>query len=667
MPEVIQLDPPEVSTGRTALDITAYVKAEGADWGDAEIAQYLADRERGSAAVDFRIPNRRIVLPLNVKTVGAVTFAQARQNLQAKVARIQQEGGWIKRTTNSGTLFADVTNATLKFGGDWMQGRTNSPVDTNAVLTLEAIPDWYGPEVTLADHVETSNSELVFTETGIAGNYPGRLRLVVDNDQAGAPQMGLLWGIRCRHYSNSTTALLKYEAETCTPLDAAGSAGGVVSHSSLSSSWTPILSTNQTGGVSLTHTGTYRVWVRAASVLSVATAPLPFLRLVWDVGDFALPTENAPVQFPIRATPGGGQFCLLDLGEVRLDRVPAGTHRWQGIIQGRGAAGGENAQIDKIWFVPVDEGYGVLRAPALIDVGLAGYTARDEFNQTAGVLAGKALAAGGAWSGAGDTDDFVVDATNHWAQRTAVSDATPRFELAGTTVLSNTAVSVSVQHSVAGGLSGVLARWVDINNHLQARLLSLQSTTTQTIIQVAKIVGGSTTVLLDELVSGTLVNVPAGVLLTVDTVGRWAAYTSMVGGTWTVAGRGVDSALATGGVLDDGRVGMFDQWSILPPSTRYFEAFAAWVPSTDAVLHPGQSAELRTEGMFREEATGTAFGPVSHVVGDLPRIPPSGSEGRTVQFLLKPSRGNFDTLADTDVADDISARVTYRPSFLFVQ
>jgi hypothetical protein len=69
--------------------------------------------------------------------------------------------------------------------------------------------------------------------------------------------------------------------------------------------------------------------------------------------------------------------------------------------------------------------------------------------------------------------------------------------------------------------------------------------------------------------------------------------------------------------------------------------------------------------MFREEATGAAFGPVSHVTGDLPRIPPSGSEGRTVQFFLKASRGDFATLPDTGV-DDISARALYRPSFLLV-
>ena len=66
--------------------------------------------------------------------------------------------------------------------------------------------------------------------------------------------------------------------------------------------------------------------------------------------------------------------------------------------------------LNEFWLVPVDEGYGVLRAPLSADYGVAVYPGRDEFNQSAGALTGKTAQVGGVWVGAGDADDFNVDA-----------------------------------------------------------------------------------------------------------------------------------------------------------------------------------------------------------------------------------------------------------------
>jgi len=68
--------------------------------------------------------------------------------------------------------------------------------------------------------------------------------------------------------------------------------------------------------------------------------------------------------------------------------------------------------------------------------------------------------------------------------------------------------------------------------------------------------------------------------------------------------------------------------------------------------------------MIREDSTGTAYGPVSQVIGDLPRLPPT-VQGRTTEVFIKASRGDFDTLPDTGI-DDLSARITYRPVWLTV-
>jgi hypothetical protein len=664
--ETLVLDPVEVATGRSQLDISAYVKAEGVDWGDGAIETFMADRERGSAPVDFRTPNRQIVLPLNIKPIAGVSFVAARRNIQAKVARIQIEGGWFKRTTAAGTLFLDVVNATLHFGGDWMQATRG--VDTNAELHLEAIPDWYGPEVTLPDRVDTTNGDLIWTESNIPGDYPGRIRLVVDDDQ-GVSQLGLLWGVRCRHYSNSTTAALRYFASQLTPLDAASFTGGAIIHPSISTSWTPMASTDL-AGVSMTHTGTYRVWARV-SVASQATANLPRFRLVWDVGDFALPTENRPAQLPI-----GNQTMPLDLGEVRLDRVPAGTHRWRGVIQAAGFAGGENVTLDRLWFQPVDEGCGVLRAPTNVDPGLNPYLGRDEFNQSAGVLTGKAAPVGGTWQGAGNTNDFVVDATNRWVQRVFNPDVdanTGRYAILSAGSASTVAAQVDVLLATpaTGGTAlslyqGVVARYSDTNNWLMATLLST-GTDQGSTVTVRKRQAGTVSTLASVAVAR-----PLGSWYTIrlwaSSTGTWSVWAGLQGGVLTLLATGTDTALATGGALASGRSGFYDAWvssgqaggsSII----RRYDNFGSWVPTSDAVLFASQSAELRTEGMFREDATGVAFGPVSKVVGDLPRIPPSGVEGRPVQFFLKASRGDFDTLPDTGV-DDISARISYRPSFL---
>jgi hypothetical protein len=655
--ETLVLDPVEVSTGRTQLDISAYVKAEGVDWGDGAIEAFMADRERGSVPIDFRIPNRQIVLPLNIKPIAGVSFVTARRNLQAKVARIQSEGGWLKRTTAAGTLFLDVVNATLHFGGDWMQATRG--VDTNAELHLEAIPDWYGPEVTLPDRVDTTNGDLIWTETNIPGDYPGRIRLVVDDDQ-GVSQLGLLWGVRCRHYSNSTTAALRYFPSQLTPLDAASFTGGAIIHPSISTSWTPVASTDLSG-VSMTHTGTYRVWARV-SVASQATANLPRFRLVWDVGDFALPTENRPAQLPI-----GNQTMPLDLGEVRLDRVPAGTHRWRGVIQAAGFAGGENVTLDRLWFQPVDEGCGVLRAPTNVDPGLNPYLARDEFNQTAGVLTAKAAPVGGVWQGANDTDDYSVDATNHWLQRTAINDAgsgfrAGRFETLPINAASVVAqVNISISAQVGAVLQGCVVRYQNTANYLVAEVVP--SSSANATVSVYMVAAGVQTLLK------SVQNIPRGLStgytlrLATNATGGWFVWWGLVGGSLPLLASGTHTALATGGQLASGAVGVVDTNTSATAVIRVYDNFAAWPFTSDAVLFANQSAELRTEGMFREDATGAAFGPVSKVVGDLPRIPPSGVEGRPVQFFLKASRGDFDTLPDTGV-DDISARISFRPSFL---
>ena len=172
MPERIILDPTEFATGRTELDITPWVKVDGVDWGDGDIEAYRSQGEFGEQVIDYRLPNRQVTMPLMIQTRGGTTFATARSAIQAKAAIVQREGGWLKRITSSGgTLYADVQLSGLKLSGSWLQATKDA--DPDAELRLEVSPDFYGNEIQLSDHAETSAAELVFTETSIQRRLPG--------------------------------------------------------------------------------------------------------------------------------------------------------------------------------------------------------------------------------------------------------------------------------------------------------------------------------------------------------------------------------------------------------------------------------------------------------------------------------------------------------------
>jgi hypothetical protein len=112
----------------------------------------------------------------------------------------------------------------------------------------------------------------------------------------------------------------------------------------------------QEGSTFPTHTGSYRLWAIADSDDGAAVR----LRAVWNVGDLAFPEENDAWVFP-----GASSRYIANLGEIRLDRVPIGNHRWDGEVQAKGEAGGEHARIRRVWFQPLDES--AWRLQAVVD------------------------------------------------------------------------------------------------------------------------------------------------------------------------------------------------------------------------------------------------------------------------------------------------------------
>lgn len=736
--EQVILDDASIAVGRTALNLNSgsiKVAEGGIDWGDAAIEPYLADMSRGSAPVDFRVPNRQVSIPLILGANGQSGYSTARRNVQAKAALHQREGGWLKRVMKNGEVcYLDVVNATLRLSGD--SSASQLDIDGNALLTLDTLPDFYGDEITLSDHTETTSPELIFTEATVKGDYPGRLRLVVDDDQ-GVDQRGLIAGFRARNYSNASTAALVYAAQSLTALDTASSATvasrASVRHSTLAATWTPVLGTNLTAGTFLTHVGAYRVW---AYVYTSSTTTVK-ARFVSDVGDLVQPAENDPVTIP-----GSSNWYLMDLGQIYLDKMPVGSHRWAGQVQAKGASGGENIAVARLMFQPLDESACKIQAQTA-STYITAATGRDAFNQTAGnltggkttnnisgvsaanpgvitvtahglsngalvwiegatgtagvaingyrtvanattntftvgvnttglsytsggtvSLVGKALDVGGSWFGTGSSTDLAVESTGHTAQRSAVSDASTtagRFAIAAALgAMTGSAAQVDVKFStiLASSYSGVIVRYSDVNNWFGAFLTPAAGG-----VVLFKMKAGSLTAYSPVNTLSTNPNTWYSVKLTVDGSGNYVVYGSLQGGSFAIAFVGNDADLASGGTLASGRVGIADINTGVSAVTRNMDNFSATPVLSDAVVFASRTAQLTTQGNFRQDSTGTAYGPTAPPNGDLLRIPPSGLEGRTVECLVKMSRGNLSTEADGGI-DDLSARLYYRPCWL---
>jgi hypothetical protein len=625
MAETIFLDPSGVAAGRSQLEITPWIKApDGVDWGQAEITAYMADLAVGSGAVDYRIPNRQVKIPLNLKDVGASTFATIISNLQRKVGLIQREGGWLLRQIDSTALYADVVNATLHLGGSWYQAYRGFDVD--AELDLELLPDFYGDEVVLDTITATGQLEsklkLGGVDAVINGDYPARCRLVVA-DTSGNDQHGLIWGVRSRYYDPAATAALYYEADTLTPLSGAtvgaltgASGGNAVNSPALpgGGTWVPILST-AASGVQRSHKGTYRVIIRAYS-----SSAVPSFRLLWAAGDLAMSTTNDPAQLP------GAGFYLLDLGVVRLDAPPIGSQVWQGVVQARANNDGETCSIDQMFLQPLDEYAGVLSAAAASTPAVITTTkyAVNRANDTG-------YAGGTAWAlGADGYYGVSISAAAH-SQYLLCENCNFIIPSSAT-------------------IAGILVNFSCIARTLLTSIYDGQ-------IRIVK--GG--VVQATERRIGTDYWPQNG----------WQVRTrggpsDLWGATWLpadIAANNFGVALSCQNVGGDPNTFIeIAQVAVV----IYYTLPSGLTVSQEAVFYANRNAELRSEGAWRQDPTGTFYGPAPGVRGDLPRVPPSGLENRPCEILVVPSRGDLEatrSYADSGL-DGVSVVPRIRPCYL---
>lgn len=604
--------------------------ADGVDWGDSAIQEYLADQAVGSTIVDYRIPNRTIRLPLRLRSVTGTTFATIRTNLQAKVALIQREGGALARTIGATTLYADVVNATLHLGGSLLQAIRSFDVD--AWLELECVPDWYGDEVTLSDHVETTNPSLIFTEATVNGNYPGRVRLIVDNDQA-TDQHGLIWGFRCKNYDAAGSAALFIQAESMTLVNGttsaalSGSSGGNAARiqNLPPAVWVSMVSTTLSSGPTpLTHKGTYRVWARVYS-----DDPATSFRFQWANGSLAVPITNAA-----QSVPGASAFYALDMGTVRLDAPAVGSNQWVGVFQAQVGAATTNTYIDCVWFQPLDEGAGVLTYTPVAPLSAIA-SGKGAVTGVSTVAEVNGPGSNSPWTNVA----WAQDLNGYGAQNTLQTGQATKY-----LQWTNFGFAIPAAATVVGAMFRAFIRW--------------EWDATPSIASVPHLVKAG------SIQAGNPTQVGAWVPWGSDFYQPWGGASDLWGGTLTptdVNNTGFGAALYFSCTYAPG---YFNVWVDYVDLYVYYTLAGGFSIAQDAVIYASSTAELRTEGMLRKGSGSSIYGPVSNVVGDLPRIPPSALEGRTVQVLLKGSRGNFANEADAGI-DDISCQIKYRPSHLY--
>lgn len=174
----------------------------------------------------------------------------------------------------------------------------------------------------MTDHAETTLPVLTFTAAGAEGDAPGLGRLVIDEDQ-GASQAWVVWGIRSKNLTLALTDRLFYQAEAQTLLGAGAatstamsgySGSGTVLANALSTSPTAIVSTQMTTAAltSVTGSASTDIFTKSSHGLTNDTR----VRLSSLSGGSGLSTGvdyyvvNASTGFQLSLTRGGSPVAL---------------------------------------------------------------------------------------------------------------------------------------------------------------------------------------------------------------------------------------------------------------------------------------------------------------------------------------------------------------------
>lgn len=404
-------------------------------------------------------------------------------------------------------------------------------------------------------------------------------------------------------------------------------------------SWTPILRTDDQ-----VDTGSYQIWAELSDEGDDYDNLL--IRAGWSVGDSSSVKRNHPVV----VGPSDGQAVWVYLGDAHVQPLAAGDHRWNILIEARAAnVANQQVRIKRIKKLPVEHGRMRVQVPPP-EVEALVYS--DDWEQSSGNATGKIPEIGATYTGAGSGTDFTIDTSGDRLQRTATSDAanTGRV-LYEPTVRTNCRATLRVylDSLVVGDKRGVIVRGTALSHYLMAQI-EITGTSAFSLKAVYRVASGSPTVAKSF---GSFNFDPTGVPVFVDLdiaaldsglcVFEAIAYDSYGSASFRRDGYIYLSALATGGTLDDGAIGVYDERSAGTAGTRTFGAARGYVlDSPNSAMFAGRELHWLPDGsVIRESSAGSHF---SYAPGQnrsgRPLIGPAGSEGLVNRLALITARMN---------------------------
>jgi hypothetical protein len=598
-----------------------------------------ADADGAALVRDPLHENRTITIRIRVQQQASMDTALAKigEIVQLLEETENQQDGtalvWTPATSTKSltayVLSGEVTGMPIeKSGGDigWF---TRMPVVT---IRLDCKPFLYGAEASATLFTASTLPLATGTIADVPGDVPAEARLIV-TDAATQSRRHLEWGLQQRHYDAATSLIIDSDAMTIlggTGTTRSGAynpdaAGNSVIRATLYSEPTAVCSTGN-----LAHVGTFRV--KARIYATDETGDNTKIRLSWQSGDG--PMRSNPVATP----PATGAYAEIDLGTITIAPTTLGTQRWTGRIEAHttGTSGTPTVDIDYLFLIPAGEGYGKARGVYAAEAGPL--VAVDDFT---GTTTGNALHArtpplGGAWATSGDATDFVFsdspDEETVTRSTNTLEGTGRRAQFAGS--LTNTEVSTKIMRTEVGTSMtvriGIPSEQINFQEH--------------------------------EVLAA---NTWYALRLVVFASGGYVATLSDMAGRVVAEASGSYFELATGGAYASGTAGIADRSIGAGAVTRYYDEVRVQTPGTEAVVvHSGQSAEIRHDGAIREDSTGTYWGDIPEYRGSRFLLPAAGSADRTSRIAVKARRNDVDTAADDQIADSLTASVTYTPRYL---
>lgn len=602
-------------------------------------------------------------------------FERIVADLERTLAKIRDEGGTLSRPYRTGRGVFDLEGLAGGAEGGY-DGRRWLQQGHKYSAVLEGRPHMRAPSETRTAQSQTADPVLVYTESAIPGAVRALGQLEIA-DAAAIARRGFVAAVETPDYdSTAATAGLYYQAEALTNLGTATKvvrAGAVGAGSNViqlrgTSVWTSMASTKiAASGLHLTHSGTFRLWARVFLRSGVIGEEVS-TRLDFGQGDLVDREllDKATVRY------GGEGFYLVDLGTVRVRKAKNGPQQWEAVLQIKTEEPqGCFVEFDDLRICPLKDAYVRVSAPRANLAGAPSTFVNVDRFESAGLLNGKTPTLGtGPWASttpAADPDFSEVTAEGRQLLERAGTGkriAVLPTSIAGAVVARANLSAVGVPNSYWG----LIARFTS-EAQMVALLLSTSPIFTNKVVELWKWVGGVKTKLRKSIVTST--SVPAGDYgLFISASGFWMVYYVAEGSPLVVpVAEGYDADLATGGVLANGKAGVYDEnFGGANNGVRRWDTFQAYQPNDPVLIPSGRRLRWRHDGVLREQAS--AAGTFSEVgyEGDPLYLPQATREGRPMRVIAFPSRGDLEAqVPDSGASDDFTSTLTYVPRYLSVR